>query len=998
MESSIARAYAEFTEVSGGAIANAYLFRDTDTRITAAVRRSHKSVQLNKSRTSISSVNVDLDAKSCGSVAVPVMQDASTTLAGPSPSGRFTASIRKEAASADGKAALPRAVIEVWERRSGDLLRSIYVESTLHGDVIADGARQLVFKSGLCFSDVHSAFAGWFGDLAWSPCERFIAYVAEAKGPDTAGFFDVPASSTVAAPGAAVPPPTPRKESPYEWEIQTTWGEKYSEVRLPRLFVCSLAEGTVTPVPGISPRISAGQPCWLPVSGDPAASPPNYILAYVGWRDDAPRRLGMIYCYQRPSRLYGVRFPMPAPAAAAVHVCLTPDETLVRSPRVSPPTPGGAPAGCERLLAFLSGEGASIAMHGGASTLKVLRIDSAWWAALARAEEEEGGGAPETRAAASPLPLPRALTIVPALASPVAIAAQETGSEAAHDSAWEFPGLYAHALPPRCWAADASALWVGSLCRCRQVVLRVNVAAALGAAATASASAQERIAIAITVVADGAATQAAAASALRHTVTLYDVLPLARGVTGAADAAESDEVALLVGTADPVTPERLALLLTRSSGPLPASHTRAISLDPAPAEGSRADAALPWASSASPSGGSPLTSGRAALADLRWRTLRVKPLDYPRGGAAAAAEDADFDALVLWSAGAAAAAPLPLVAFPHGGPHSGFAGDFLHAPALLARCGLAVALVNFRGSTGYGAAAEASLPGRVGTQDVLDVHAAVLTALALGREGGAPLPADVLTRPVTLASSGDAPSDDRTSEGAWSAAVAGSLSWAAAAQQPLAGGDAGLRLDPGRVAVTGGSHGGFLTAHLVGQFPRAYRAAVARNPVINIAGARPYPPPPHTHTCAHMHCCTAAMVTTSDIPDWCWVEACGLDSCGPRGVAGTPGGPTLAALSRMWAASPLRFVTEAAAAGCDAGGPRAAVLLLLGLKDRRVPPSQGLEYYHALRAARSGGGAPVRLLAYPEDVHAIDKPASEADAWVNTAVWLLQHTGTGTQA
>ena len=136
------------------------------------------------------------------------------------------------------------------------------------------------------------------------------------------------------------------------------------------------------------------------------------------------------------------------------------------------------------------------------------------------------------------------------------------------------------------------------------------------------------------------------------------------------------------------------------------------------------------------------------------------------------------------------------------------------------------------------------------------------------------------------------------------------------------------------------------------------------------------------------------MVTTSDIPDWCWVEACGLDAC-PGGVAATPGGPHLAALERMWRASPLRYVTEPVA-----GGPRAAFLLLLGFKDRRVPPSQGVEYYNALRALRatqSGGGAvdSVRLFAYPEDVHAIDKPASEADAWIQTALWLLAYAGPG---
>lgn len=113
-----------------------------------------------------------------------------------------------------------------------------------------------------------------------------------------------------------------------------------------------------------------------------------------------------------------------------------------------------------------------------------------------------------------------------------------------------------------------------------------------------------------------------------------------------------------------------------------------------------------------------------------------------------------------------------------------------------------------------------------------------------------------------------------------------------------------------------------------------------------------------------------------------------------------PVGPNLRALSRMWRASPLRYVTEAAeatATGTPSSSlPRAAVLLLLGLKDLRVPPSQGIEFYNALRALRQQPGsseAPVRLLAYPEDTHAIDKPASEADAWVHMALWLLTHGG-----
>lgn len=63
---------------------------------------------------------------------------------------------------------------------------------------------------------------------------------------------------------------------------------------------------------------------------------------------------------------------------------------------------------------------------------------------------------------------------------------------------------------------------------------------------------------------------------------------------------------------------------------------------------------------------------------------------------------------------------------------------------------------------------------------------------------------------------------------------------------------AGL-IDESRVAVIGGSHGGFLTGNLVGKHAERFRCGVLRNPVMDIS----------------------LMAHVSDIPDWCYVEAWG---------------------------------------------------------------------------------------------------------------------------
>lgn len=119
---------------------------------------------------------------------------------------------------------------------------------------------------------------------------------------------------------------------------------------------------------------------------------------------------------------------------------------------------------------------------------------------------------------------------------------------------------------------------------------------------------------------------------------------------------------------------------------------------------------------------------------------------------------------------------LPLVLVPHGGPHSGFTNSFLASTACFAmNLDAAVLLVNYRGSIGYGQRSIDSLLGGIGRNDVDDMVQAV--HLTLSNEE---------------------------------------------------------YIDANRLFVVGGSHGGFLTAHLIGQFPTMFRAAAMRNPVTNI--------------------------------------------------------------------------------------------------------------------------------------------------------------------
>jgi dipeptidyl aminopeptidase/acylaminoacyl peptidase len=66
--------------------------------------------------------------------------------------------------------------------------------------------------------------------------------------------------------------------------------------------------------------------------------------------------------------------------------------------------------------------------------------------------------------------------------------------------------------------------------------------------------------------------------------------------------------------------------------------------------------------------------------------------------------------------------------------------------------------------------------------------------------------------------------------------------------------------------------------------------------------------------------------------------------------------------------------------------------MCLGAKDKRVPWSQGLQYYYALKSQRNEEGEDdtnsTQLRVYREADHAIDKPNAEADQWISIKNWF----------
>jgi dipeptidyl aminopeptidase/acylaminoacyl peptidase len=219
----------------------------------------------------------------------------------------------------------------------------------------------------------------------------------------------------------------------------------------------------------------------------------------------------------------------------------------------------------------------------------------------------------------------------------------------------------------------------------------------------------------------------------------------------------------------------------------------------------------------------------------------------------------------------------PLVHMIHGGPHGSFP-DGWHwrwNAAVFGSPGYAVAIVNFHGSTSFGEAFTSSILGRWGDQPYADILAATDHLLKMGI------------------------------------------------------------VDRKRMAVTGGSYGGYLVSWIASQTDRF-----------------------------------ACIVNHAGVADFQTQYASDVTHGRARSMGGEPW-KDVEGLDRY---NPMRY----------AAGFRSPMLVIHGEKDYRVPSDQGLEIYGVYKAMK----LPARLVLYPDECHWVLKPQNSRHWYGEVLGWL----------
>ncbi|KAG1675395.1 hypothetical protein FOA52_012314 [Chlamydomonas sp. UWO 241] len=702
----------------------------------------------------------------------PIELPGDLLYASPSPSGSRQLNV-KSPGSSDNSASL---VLQLW--RDGRMASELLVPKGLHGGLINDG----YFASG----------------VAWAGSEDAVAYAAETPVREKTPAWGGPDSLKDAA-------------GPKSWRgvgpALEDWGELNTGKRAPGVFVLDLKRKEVLPVPitiagsDAESEMSFGQPVWTRDGGG---------LVIAGWPHYAPnfpaitKKLGIVFCYNRPVYLYYV----PASRDAADgKMSFGAAVSISKDHHGSATWPTFSPDGSQ--LIYLCHD---IAVQTGTHGATVQLCSMPW------PQAASGACAPHTL-----------IGVIDRASSP-------------HGSA-AFPGLYANArASDEPFFAGGAALLLNTQWRAQSAIIAVHATTG-------------HVAPLVPLRGSGA---------VNTDCCSYSVLATSGREVYASRVSPGLPPQVIVATLP--SDEQVASNSWWASG----------------------DTALDWSPLPGLNIGRP--QGAAdALAAMRYEVVDVTPTV---GDTTLTFESVNF--LPAGSEAGGSAGPYPTIIAPHGGPHTGVTSGWYMPYAYLASLGYAVICPNYRGSTGYGQASLASLPGNIGTNDVADCMAALQQAVDAGHA------------------------------------------------------------DPSRVAVVGGSHGGFLTGHLLGQYPDAFKAGVLRNPVCNLS----------------------LMVGLSDISDWCYVEVFGSE----EGMAKASGVPSPEVLTAMFAKSPIAHVHKV----------KAPMFFMLGAKDRRVPPPDGLQYLAALR----GSGvvtAPPRVVTFPDDGHGLDKPQTEFEQWLSALWWLRTH-------
>ncbi|KAG4103498.1 alpha/beta-hydrolase [Neocallimastix lanati (nom. inval.)] len=225
----------------------------------------------------------------------------------------------------------------------------------------------------------------------------------------------------------------------------------------------------------------------------------------------------------------------------------------------------------------------------------------------------------------------------------------------------------------------------------------------------------------------------------------------------------------------------------------------------------------------------------------------------------------------------------PLIINPHGGPHSLY--TFTYSPMLagFVAFGYTVMLINYTGSLGYGQKKVLELVSKIGELDISDVYAAV----------------------------------------------------EAMKNQIIKFGEAAVEIDTDKIFYYGGSHGGFIGAHMISKYPNLFKACCLRNPVINCGG----------------------MLFLSDIPEWSPLEL------GLPWDLNHPPVVTEDLYQKAFNCSPIKQVDQVVT----------PLLLLLGEMDRRVPRQDSFYYARLLKSKNKD----VEVVLFPGTGHPLDSVEAE---------------------